>query len=248
MHMQVPSRKIGTLSAVRCALLMTLIMLVLSGCGGGGSEGESSPQAAAGAAPTPTPTPDPTPDPTPVPGQAANQKPTISGSAPAAVNANSGYSFTPTAVDADGDALTFSIQNKPSWATFAAATGSLSGTPGDADLGTYSNIVIGVSDGAASSTLSFSIAVTAMSNGRVTMSWMAPTQNTDGSALTNLAGYTLRYGTDANALTRTISITNASVTTYVVEDLSPATWYFAVTAVSSSGAESSNSNVASKTI
>jgi hypothetical protein len=49
-------------------------------------------------------------------------------------------------------------------------------------------------------------------------------------------------------LTQTIVINNASVTTYVVEDLAPATWFFAVTAVTSSGTESTHSNVASKQI
>jgi hypothetical protein len=43
-------------------------------------------------------------------------------------------------------------------------------------------------------------------------------------------------------------INNAGVTTYVVENLAPATWFFAVTAVTSSGAESTHSNVASKQI
>ena len=71
---------------------------------------------------------------------------------------------------------------------------------------------------------------------------------TDGSTLTDLAGYRIRYGTSASALTQTIAIDNASVTTYVVEDLAPATWYFAVTAVNSTGSESTYSNVANKTI
>ena len=94
----------------------------------------------------------------------------------------------------------------------------------------------------------FAIAVNAVSNGRATLSWTAPTENTDGSALSNLAGYRIRYGTSSSSLTQTIVIDNASVTTYVVEDLAPATWYFAVTAVSSAGAESTNSNVANKRI
>jgi hypothetical protein len=90
--------------------------------------------------------------------------------------------------------------------------------------------------------------VTAVANGRATLSWTAPTENTDGSTLSNLAGYRIRYGTSASSLTSTIVIDNASVTTYIVEDLSPATWYFAVTAVNSQGAESTNSNVANKQI
>jgi hypothetical protein len=218
-------------------VLIALSAAALSGCGGG--EDESTP--ASGSAETPPAAPPP-------PG-ASNHAPTISGSAPAAVNASSAYNFVPAASDADGDALTFSIGNKPAWAVFNTSTGRLSGTPDAADVGTYSNITISVSDGHQSTALNpFAIAVTAISNGRATLSWTAPTENTDGSTLSNLAGYRIRYGTSAGALTQTIVISNASVTTYVVEDLAPATWYFAVTAVTSAGAESAYSNVANKQI
>lgn len=216
-------------------VLIALSAAALSGCGGG--DEESTP--ASGTAQPPAPPP---------PGS-SNHAPTISGNAPGAVNASSAYNFVPTAADADGDTLAFSIDNKPAWATFNTSTGGLSGTPGAADVGTYSNISISVSDGHESTALSpFAIAVTAIANGRATLSWTAPTANTDGSTLSNLAGYRIRYGTSAGALTQTIVIDNASVTTFVVEDLAPATWYFAVTAVNSSGSESAYSNVANKQI
>jgi len=223
-------------------LLIALSAAALSGCGGG-DEGSSTP--ASGTAQPPAPAPTPTPPP---PGP-SNRAPTISGTATPAVNAASPYSFTPTAADADGDTLAFTIQNKPAWATFNTTTGRLSGTPAASDVGTYSNISIAVSDGEASATLTpFAIAVTAVSNGSATLSWTAPTENTDGSTLSNLTGYRIRYGTSESALTQTIVINNPSVTTYVVEDLAPATWFFAVTAVNSVGSESTQSNVASKQI
>jgi len=219
-------------------MLIVLSAAALSGCGGG--DEESTP--ASGTAQPPASPPPPPPG-------SANHAPTISGTPTAAVNASTAYTFTPTAADADGDTLAFTIQNKPAWAAFNTTTGRLSGTPAAADVGTYSNISITVSDGQASTALNgFAIAVNAVSNGRATLSWTAPTQNTDGSTLSNLAGYRIRYGTSASSLSSTIVIDNASVTTYVVEDLSPATWYFAVTAVNSQGAESSNSNVANKQI
>ncbi len=219
-------------------LLIALSAVALSGCGGG--DEESAPASGTAQPPAPTPVPPPT---------SGNRAPTISGTAPPSVNAASAYSFVPTAADADGDALAFSIQNKPAWATFNTTTGRLSGTPAAADVGTYSNISIAVSDGQASTSLNaFAIAVTTVANGRATLSWTAPTENTDGSALSNLSGYRIRYGTSAGSLTNTIVIDNASVTTYVVENLAPATWYFAVTAVNSSGTESNNSNVANKQI
>ncbi|HEY4369122.1 MAG TPA: putative Ig domain-containing protein [Steroidobacteraceae bacterium] len=208
------------------------------------------PQAPAPVAPTPTPSPVPVPVPAPTPAPTAqNQAPTISGSALTAVNANNAYNFVPNATDADDDTLAFSIQQKPSWATFSTVTGKLSGTPSAADVGTYSNIVIGVTDGKASSTMGpFSIQVTATSDGRVTLSWSPPTENTDGTPITDLSGYKIRYGTSPSALTQTLSIDNSGVTSYVLENLSPATWYFAVVAVTSSGSESSDSNVVNKKI
>jgi hypothetical protein len=215
-------------------LLIALSAAALSGCGGGDEESPTSGTAQPPSAP---------------PTGSTNRAPTISGTAPPSVNASSPYSFAPTAADADGDTLAFSIQNKPAWATFNTSTGRLSGTPAPADVGTYSNITISVSDGKTSTSLSaFAIAVVTVSNGRATLSWTAPTENEDGSTLSNLAGYRIVYGTSASALTNTIQITNPSVTTYVVENLAPATWYFAVKAVNSIGAESNDSNVANKQI
>lgn len=178
-----------------------------------------------------------------------NTAPKISGTPLTAVNAGNAYSFTPTASDANGDALAFSIQNKPVWASFSTVNGKLSGTPSAAQVGWYGNIVISVSDGKVKTSLSpFSINVSAISIGAATLSWTAPTRNTDGSSLTNLSGYRIYYGTSSGALTQTIQVSNASVSTYVVENLSPATYYFAVKAITSSGAESGLSNVASKRV
>jgi hypothetical protein len=85
---------------------------------------------------------------------------TISGTPPTQVAAGTAYSFKPTTSAATGTALTFSIQNKPSWASFSTSTGMLSGTPTSGQVGTYSNIVISVSDGSQSSSLpAFSIKV-----------------------------------------------------------------------------------------
>ena len=71
--------------------------------------------------------------------------PVISGSPAGSVTANTGYSFQPSASDADGDTLVFSIAGKPAWASFGSG-GRLSGTPTDSDVRTYSGIVISVTD------------------------------------------------------------------------------------------------------
>jgi len=89
-----------------------------------------------------------------------NDAPTITGTPATTVDEDSAYSFTPTAADPDGDALTFSIANKPSWATFDTATGTLTGTPANDDVGTTGGITITVSDAVLTTNLpTFSIAV-----------------------------------------------------------------------------------------
>jgi len=179
----------------------------------------------------------------------ANRPPVISGAPQTAATEGGTYGFTPTATDPDGDTLTFSIANRPSWATFSASTGRLSGTPGTGSAGAYSNIVITVSDGMARVSLApFTITVQAPASGTATVSWVPPTYRTDGTPLTDLAGYKVYYGTSSGNYTRQIVIENAGVTTYVVEGLTPATWYFATTAFDSDGGESDFSNEASKTI
>jgi hypothetical protein len=179
----------------------------------------------------------------------ANRAPTISGSPLTSVLALLGYSFQPSASDPDGDALTFSITNRPAWASFSTSTGRLSGTPTLADIATFSNIVISVSDGSAVVSLpAFSLAVLQGANGTATVNWTAPTTNTDGSELTNLASYRIVYGNAANDLDQSATVSNPGLTSYTVNNLSQGTWYFGVIVVNSSGVESVVSNVASKTI
>jgi len=159
------------------------------------------------------------------------------------------YSFTPSASDPAANTLTFSIQNKPVWASFNPANGALTGTPAAANAGTYTNIVISVSDGSASASLpAFTITVNQISNGSATLNWTSVTQNTNGTVLTNLAGYKVHYGTSPSAMNTIVVLSNPSLTTYLVTNLSPGTWYLGVTAYASDGSESALSNVGSKTV
>ena len=84
--------------------------------------------------------------------------------------------------------------------------------------------------------------------GVATLDWMPPTENSDGSVLTNLAGYTVYYGTSASNLTQSVKITNPGLSAYTLSDLSSGTWYFAVTSYSSTGVESTRSGVVSSSI
>jgi hypothetical protein len=159
------------------------------------------------------------------------------------------YDFTPNASDLDGDELTFVVRNQPAWATFDAATGRLRGTPGVGDVGRFDGISISVSDGTAAAAMEpFSIAVDQVANGSVTVSWSPPTTNADGSAITDLAGYRIYYGRAPDDLEHTVDIGNPGITRWVVENLSPATWYFAMTSVNRLGLESARSPVDSSTI
>jgi len=81
-----------------------------------------------------------------------------------------------------------------------------------------------------------------------TLSWVSPTQNEDGSPLTDLAGYKIYYGTSAGDHANEITINNPGITTYVVNNLSTNTWYFVSTSFNASGVESVFSNAVSRTI
>ena len=112
-----------------------------------------------------------------------NPPPTISGTPATSVNAGSAYSFTPTAADPNGNTLTFSVNNLPSWAAFNAHSGMLSGIPANRDAGTYANIVISVSDGTSSAALpAFAIVVVAPVNPPPTISGTPATSVNAGSA------------------------------------------------------------------
>jgi hypothetical protein len=184
-------------------------------------------------------------------GGGANVAPSISGTPATNVIAGSAYEFTPQAADPEGQPVTFTVTGRPSWATFDTATGRLSGTPGNGDVGTYPGIVITVSDGAVSASLpGFTIAVQAVQTGTgsATIRWTPPTTNSDNSPLTNLAGYRIYYGTNSGNLTQVLNLPNPGISSGVVENLAAGTWYFAVASYNSSNVESERSNVTSKTI
>lgn len=179
----------------------------------------------------------------------ANRPPVISGSPPTSAQVGQVYSFRPTASDADGNVLAFSIANRPAWATFDTANGTLAGTPGTGATGMHPNVQIGVSDGQANAALpAFGINVVQTTLGSATLTWQAPTTRVDGTSLTNLAGYRIHYGTAVNNYPNVVQIPNAGITSAVVSQLTPATWYFVVSAYDATGLESSTTSPVSKTI
>jgi len=182
-------------------------------------------------------------------GVVSNSAPQIFGSAPADVNVGQNYSFTPTANDPDGDTLSFTVSGLPSWASFSNSTGRISGTPQSGDVGPYSNISITVSDGQATASLGpFTITVQAISLGSVTLDWTAPTQNEDGSPLTDLDGYRLYWGTTSGNYPNSVTIDNETVTTYVVDNLTSGTYEFVATSFNTAGMESAYSSPLAKVV
>ena len=88
-----------------------------------------------------------------------NSAPTISSTAVTTIESGTAYSYSLVAADADGDTLTMSAANLPAWLTFDSATGTLSGTPSDADAGDTA-VTLTVSDGTDDITQAFTITVT----------------------------------------------------------------------------------------
>lgn len=90
---------------------------------------------------------------------------------------------------------------------------------------------------------------TSSATGVVTLSWLPPTENTDGSVLTDLSGYKIYYGTSPDALTNSIALNNPGLTSYMIENLVvDANYYFAITAINSNDVQSGLSNITNKTI
>jgi hypothetical protein len=206
---------------------------------------------------TPPPVQPPSP-PATQPPSPNNAPPAIGGTPAAVVDANSSYSFVPSASDPDGDRLTFGISNKPGWATFNTGTGRLAGTPGDADVGFSGTILIAVTDGQQFNALpTFTITIRPSSSppspppptaGSATLTWSAPTQDAAGAQLRDLAGFRVYYSRTLGSYGTPRTISNPGVTSFTIDNLSAGTWYFVVTAYDTSGNESVYSNTASKTI
>jgi hypothetical protein len=143
----------------------------------------------------------------------------------------------------------FTIQVTPPGTTVASnatpASSSSSTTTDTSSSGTGSSTPAA---GSGSSTSGSGSTLPPATSDSVTLSWSAPSENTNGTALTSLAGYAIHYGTSPSALTQQISINSVGVLNYVVSNLSSGTWYFEVVAINSAGVQSAPSSVVSTTI
>ncbi len=208
---------------------LLLGLLLAAACGGGGGSASDDPR-------NPGP-------------PASNTPPSIAGSPALEVMVDDRYDFTPTASDEDGDALSFRIVNAPVWASFDPETGALTGTPGAADVGTTSGIVISVEDGTDSASLAaFDLEVVARPAGSALVSWDIPTTNEDGSTLDDLAGFAVHYGQASASYSELATIDDDTATSAAIGGLAAGEWFFAVTAFDTSGNHSALSDEVSKVV
>ena len=161
------------------------------------------------------------------------------------------FSASPDSV-AQNDSTTLSWSSTD--ATSCVASGDWSGnkgTSGSESTGSLTidgQYILTCSGAGGSVNESVNVTVVLSSNGTALVSWTPPTENTDGSTLTDLAGYKIHYGTSPGNYTHTEVINDPGITSFMVENLASADWYFAVTSFNSSDIESSYSTEVSKTI
>jgi hypothetical protein len=175
----------------------------------------------------------------------------LSGAPNTTATAGTDYLYQPSLTAGSGD-VTFSITGLPTWATFDSNTGVLTGTPATSDEGKTGAITITASNGSSTASVGpFTIQVNAppvTATATVSLAWNAPTENTDGTPITGLAGFHIYYGTTAGALSTTVNVSSPTTTTYVLNGLAHGTYYFSVVAYNTSGEDSESSNTATTTI
>jgi fibronectin type III domain protein len=84
--------------------------------------------------------------------------------------------------------------------------------------------------------------------GSALLTWVPPIANTDNTALLDLAGYNVYWGTEPGRYPNAQRVTNPSAVSHTLNGLAAGRWYFVVTAVNAEGRESTYSTSASKLV
>ena len=215
------------------AFLPIVPLAFCHGCGGGGSE-VSAPMSAPASS-------------TPV---AVNHAPIIKAIGDEVAKVGETFNYQPVADDPDGDALRFSAENLPPWASIDPTNGRMNGTPGPNDEGVYESITITVADAARKTvTAPFSITVIGdVGMGSASLRWELPPSKVDGSPLDDLAGYRILYGRSSDDLDKSVLINDPAVASFEFTGLQSGIWYFAVVAVNSGGLEGPPTTITMKSI
>jgi hypothetical protein len=147
---------------------------------------------------------------------------------------------------AEPPALTVSVANgnvptltwSAPWATSCAGSGGWGGAKAPTGSQTLPAITVSTT---------YALDCVSSANTTAFLSWLAVTQNTDGTPLTNLAGYRVFEGPSVGSLALRAT-TNASTLAYQAQNLPVGTTrYFGIAALTTQGAQSPMSNLMSLT-
>jgi len=147
--------------------------------------------------------------------------------------------FTAQTMTGDGSVTPILTWSTAPAATQCVASGDWSGNKGNAGTESLPPIT---------SSKTYNLTCSWPGDNRATLSWTAPTTNTNGTSYTDPGGYRIYYGTSPTALNQIIAISNPATLTRIIEPLTPATWYFALTAFNVLNVESARSNTVNKVI
>ena len=131
------------------------------------------------------------------------------------------------------------------WSTSTATSGSQTVGP----LATNTTYSMTCNNNSESVTESITVIVNPIVLGSVELTWTPPDSNEDGSRpLLDLDAYRIYYGTSMNNLANIINIDNEGLTSYVIDNLPAATYYFSITAIDKNNNESPQSTLTSKVV
>ena len=213
-------------SQIRNVLLCTLATLTLAACGG-----ESGSSSAAATSP------------------ASDSVASLVSPNVGMIDRSQGVDTTQSTSESNTGAVSTATAVASNTSSTATSSGSASGTPGTTSgTGGTNTTTPAAGTTVASNTKATPPVKSTTTSGVATLDWLPPTQNSDGSVLTNLAGYTVYYGTSPSNLSQSVKVTNPGLSAYSVTNLTSGTWYFAVTSYSTAGVESVRTGTVSTTI
>lgn len=161
---------------------------------------------------------------------AATAAPVISLTGTSVLNADG--SVTPTLAWCTGDAATPQGVCSGTPASSCTASGAWTGTKGAS--GTQAQAAV-------TTTSTYTISCAWPGDDKITLTWKAPTTNSDGSTLTDLGGFKIFYGTSSSMSNNTVvDVKDPAATSKVLgPGLAPNTYYIVMDAYNTGGAESS---------
>jgi len=156
------------------------------------------------------------------------------------------YDFAPIVVNPPLTPMNFTAVNLPPWASIDPATGELSGAPSPAQVGHYDNIAIvgtfadpaGTQSTATIGPFSVTVVPTSDGNRSITINWQPPTLNTNGTPLTDLAGYKIYMQLAGLGAPHTVIVSDPTASSFTVQGLLPGMYNIAMTAFNAANQES----------